>query len=117
MEVVNQLKVFRQLRILRGLFHQVPPLTLLRKGKFITNFFDIWSFNGSDHGMEWFVQPSLIRAGQPLVVSQGEGIGSNDNATPALKNESAIVPVEEGGSLQDFFNDSSGEDRPIIDAP
>ena len=69
--------------------------------------------------MEWngLSNPSLIRAGQPLVVSQGEGIGSNDNATPALKNESAIVPVEEGGSLQDFFNDSSSEDRPIIDAP
>ena len=50
-------------------------------------------------------------------LSQGEGIGSNDNATPDLKNESAIVPVEEGRSLQDFFNDSSGEDRPIIDAP
>jgi len=28
-----------------------------------------------------------------------------------------VAPNDGGASLQDFFNDSSNEDRPIIDAP
>ena len=91
---------------------------IVKKGENLSRISSIYGVSMAQI-MEWngLSNPSLIRAGQPLVVSQGEGIGSNDNATPALKNESAIVPVEEGGSLQDFFNDSSSEDRPIIDAP
>ena len=69
--------------------------------------------------MEWngLSNPSLIRAGQPLIVSQGQS--SNGIESNALKVENKVekVPAEEAGSLEDFFNDTSNEDRPIIDAP
>ena len=69
--------------------------------------------------MEWngLTNPSLIRAGQPLIVSQAS-VNSQPNSPPVdFSNEAKVAPSDEGASLQDFFNDSSNEDRPIIDAP
>ena len=71
--------------------------------------------------MDWngLSNPSLIRVGQPLIVSQSQeqGTASIEPDAPAQKNNTQVVPADEGGSLQDFFNDASTEDRPIIDAP
>jgi len=69
--------------------------------------------------MEWngISNPSLIREGQSLIIS----MGTIDTPIPETSSP-VTVPAESqsaepSGSLQDFFNDSSGDDRPIIDAP
>lgn len=69
--------------------------------------------------MEWngLTNPSLIRAGQPLIVSQGSVNSQSNSPEIDFTNELKVAPNDEGASLQDFFNDSSNEDRPIIDAP
>ena len=61
--------------------------------------------------------PSLIRAGQSLIISNEAEIPPGSNLTPEPAIEENLVPVDDGGTLQDFFNDTSVEDRPIIDAP
>ena len=69
--------------------------------------------------MEWngLTNPSLVRAGQPLIVSQSSTINVDVPSPASVDNEIESVPADPGGSLQDFFNDSSSADRPIIDAP
>jgi len=69
--------------------------------------------------MEWngLTNPSLIRAGQPLIVSQSSAVNTDVPSAASVDKEIESVPADPGGSLQDFFNDSSSADRPIIDAP
>jgi hypothetical protein len=69
--------------------------------------------------MEWngLTNPSLIRSGQALIVSQGSVDLQSNSPLTDITNEAKVAPNDEGASLQDFFNDSSNEDRPIIDAP
>lgn len=69
--------------------------------------------------MEWngLSNPSLIRAGQPLIISQSVVQAPEESAIPSAGSDALEVPSDEGNTLQDFFNDSSSEDRPIIDAP
>ena len=68
--------------------------------------------------MEWngLSNPSLIRAGQSIIVSQGTS-GLKPVAPTNITSDTDVAPAATGGSLQDFFKDSSIEDRPIIDAP
>ena len=47
----------------------------------------------------------------------GAGTASIEPECSCPENNTQVVPADEGGSLQDFFNDASTEDRPIIDAP
>ncbi len=91
---------------------------VVKKGENLSRISSIYGISVAQI-MEWngLSNPSLIRAGQPLVVSQGDSRIIPETSPPVLKNDSAVAPVDEGGSLQDFFNDSSTEDRPIIDAP
>ena len=69
--------------------------------------------------MEWngLTNPSLIRSGQSLIVSQGSANSQSNSPIIDFTNDANVAPSDEGASLQDFFNDSSNEDRPIIDAP
>ena len=69
--------------------------------------------------MEWngLTNPSLVRAGQPLIVSQSSGVHVDVPSPASVDKQIESVPADPGGSLQDFFNDSSSADRPIIDAP
>jgi LysM repeat protein len=92
---------------------------VIRKGENLSRISSIYGVSVAQI-MEWngLSNPSLIRAGQSIIVSHrtdeiDEAVTSPDN----LGNEVENTPVEDGGSLQDFFNDSSNEDRPIIDAP
>jgi len=65
--------------------------------------------------MQWngLSNPGLIRAGQSLIVSQANSTGGIivPEAVPATE----VIPEDDGGSLQDFFNDSPTIERPIID--
>lgn len=56
----------------------------------------------------------LIKVGQNLIVSDNVSVQKN---SVSLENESSIevVPADDGGSLQDFFNESPTIERPIID--
>ena len=92
---------------------------IVRKGENLSRISSIYGVSVAQI-MEWngLSNPSLIRAGQSIVVSQStsgteEAPTSPDNISNDVKN----TPVDGGASLQDFFNDSSNEDRPIIDAP
>ena len=69
--------------------------------------------------MEWngLTNPSLVRAGQPLIVSQSSAVHVDVPSPASVDKQIESVPADPGGSLQDFFNDSSSADRPIIDAP
>jgi len=68
--------------------------------------------------MEWngLSNPGMIRAGQSLIVSQSGGEPSSPQNKVILPRAEAPAPVADPSStLQDFFNDSSKDDRPIID--
>ena len=65
--------------------------------------------------MQWngLSNPGLIRTGQSLIVSQAnstEGI-----IVPEAVPSAEVIPEDDSGSLQDFFNDSPTIERPIID--
>jgi LysM repeat protein len=92
---------------------------VIRKGENLSRISAIYGVSVAQI-MEWngLSNPSLIRAGQSIIVSHRtdnieEAVTLPDNSSNEVEN----TPVDEGGSLQDFFNDSSNEDRPIIDAP
>ncbi len=65
--------------------------------------------------MQWngLSNPGLIRAGQSLIVSQANSTGGI--IVPEAQSSTEVIPVDDGGSLQDFFNDSPTIERPIID--
>ncbi len=68
--------------------------------------------------MDWngLSNPGLIKVGQSLIVSPGE----SGRAQPAISEaveEPKISPDQGGASLQDFFNESTDAERPIIDVP
>ena len=92
---------------------------VVKKGENLSRISAIYGVTVSQI-MEWngLSNPSLIRTGQPLIVSQSLSNAPEQTNLPDLKKEEKVVPAEEeAGSLQDFFNGSSAEDRPIIDAP
>jgi LysM repeat protein len=99
----------------------VPPgatTHVIKKGENLSRIASIYGVTVSQiMELNGLSNPSLIRAGQSLIISNGAGInpGPTLNVEPAT--EVNVVPVDEGATLQDFFNDTSGEDRPIIDAP
>lgn len=98
----------------------VPPgasTHIVKKGENLSRISSIYGVSVSQI-MEWngLSNPSLIRAGQPLIVSQGVS-ETPSQPTPIVKDNADALPANEGGTLQDFFNESSTEDRPIIDAP
>lgn len=70
--------------------------------------------------MDWngLTNPGLIRIGQPLLVSQGR---ENSPLIPEQKSVGEqLKPAstsDESGSLQDFFNEPSSAERPVVDAP
>ena len=90
----------------------------VKKGENLSRISSIYGVSVSQI-MEWngLSNPSLIRAGQPLIVSQGQNAVPIVPESPVQDSKTEVIPADEGGSLQDFFNDSSNEDRPIIDAP
>ena len=71
--------------------------------------------------MEWngLSNPGMIRTGQSLIVSQsggGEASSPQNDVNVIVPRSEAPAPVADPSStLQDFFNDSSTDDRPIID--
>ena len=91
---------------------------IVKKGENLSRISSIYGVSVSQI-MEWngLSNPSLVRAGQPLIVSQSATVSGDASSLIRTENEVETVPTDEGGSLQDFFNDSSVEDRPIIDAP
>jgi len=92
----------------------------VEKGENLSRISAIYGVSVSDI-MEWngLSNPGMIRAGQSLIVSQS----STSVATPVRVNvivpeaqEEAVPPsVDPASTLQDFFNDSEVDDRPIID--
>ena len=91
---------------------------IVKKGDNLSRIASIYGVSVSQI-MEWngLTNPSLIRSGQPLIVSQGSLDSQSNSPVTDSTNEAKVAPNDEGASLQDFFNDSSNEDRPIIDAP
>jgi len=91
---------------------------IVKKGENLSRISSIYGVSVSQI-MEWngLSNPSLVRAGQPLIVSQSATVSGDASSLVGAEKEVKTVPADEGGSLQDFFNDSSVEDRPIIDAP
>ena len=69
--------------------------------------------------MEWngLSNPGMIRAGQSLIVSQSGGgeVSSPQNDVIVPRAEAPAPAADPSSTLQDFFNDSSTDDRPIID--
>jgi hypothetical protein len=69
--------------------------------------------------MEWngLSNPGMIRAGQSLIVSQSGGgeVSSPQNDVIVPRAEATAPAADPSSTLQDFFNDSSTDDRPIID--
>jgi len=99
----------------------VPPgatTHVIKKGENLSRIASIYGVSVSQiMELNGLSNPSLIRAGQSLIISNGAESPSRTNLAPEPANEENVVPVDAGGTLQDFFNDTSGEDRPIIDAP
>lgn len=114
------------LSILRTPSEQILPKTVpdgatthtVKKGENLSRIASIYGVTISQI-MEWngLSNPSLVRAGQPLIVSQGSPVNITVQSPNGTVEEVQSVPVDPEGSLQDFFNDSSSADRPIIDAP
>ena len=46
--------------------------------------------------------------GKLLIVSQSSAVNVDVQSPASVDNEIESVPADPGGSLQDFFNDSSG---------
>lgn len=99
----------------------VPPgatTHVIKKGENLSRIASIYGVTVSQiMELNGLSNPSLIRAGQSLIISNEAEIPPSANLTPEPAIEENLVPVDDGGTLQDFFNDTSGEDRPIIDAP
>ncbi len=99
----------------------VPPgasTHVVKKGENLSRISSIYGVTVAQI-MEWngLSNPSLIKAGQPLIISQGIGNNAESTVSPALNDDPEVVAPDDKGTLQDFFNDPSAEDRPIIDAP
>ena len=99
----------------------VPPgasTHVVKKGENLSRISSIYGISVSQI-MEWngLSNPSLIRAGQPLIVSQASDLDTSPPAQPIQVEQVEDNSADPSGSLQDFFNDSSNDDRPIIDAP
>jgi len=90
----------------------------VKKGENLSRIASIYGVSVSQI-MEWngLSNPSLVRAGQPLIVSQGSPVNVTTQNPNSAVEDVQSVPADPAGSLQDFFNDSSSADRPIIDAP
>ncbi len=99
----------------------VPPgatTHVIKKGENLSRIASIYGVTVAQiMELNGLSNPSLIRAGQSLVISDGAGSNSGSNLISEPATGENVVPVDEGSTLQDFFNDTSGEDRPIIDAP
>jgi len=87
----------------------------VQKGETLSRIASIYGVSLEDL-LTWneITNPRLIKVGQSLIVSNNGSIQKN---SVNLENESSIevVPADNGGSLQDFFNESPTIERPIID--
>jgi LysM repeat protein len=99
----------------------VPPgatTHVIKKGENLSRIASIYGVTVSQiMELNGLSNPSLIRAGQSLIISNGAESTPGSSVISEPATEESVVPVDDGGTLQDFFNDTSVEDRPIIDAP
>jgi len=101
----------------------VPPgatTHTVEKGENLSRISAIYGVSVSDI-MEWngLSNPGMIRAGQSLIVSQSSSpllspVGG-DVIVPEAPQKAVLPPTDSDSTLQDFFNDSAVDDRPIID--
>jgi LysM repeat protein len=101
----------------------VPPgatTHTVEKGENLSRISAIYGVSVSDI-MEWngLSNPGMIRSGQTLIVSQAsspEPVPVRGNIiVPESPKNIVAPPADPSSTLQDFFNDSEGGDRPIID--
>ena len=95
----------------------VPPGSTthaVQKGENLSRIASIYGITVAQI-MEWngLSNPGLIRVGQSLIVAQGTAVSPEAiiDSSPSVD----LVPTDDGGSLQDFFNESPTVERPIID--
>ena len=92
----------------------------VERGENLSRISAIYGVSVSDI-MEWngLSNPGMIRAGQSLIVSQSSTPVTNpvrgNVIVPEAPQEAVIPSADPASTLQDFFNDSEVDDRPIID--